>query len=48
MKALSNFHVLTYTSAQADITTAKTIQAAPSEEESCMRTKLIPHNFIFC
>lgn len=45
MKALSNFHVPTYASVQVDITTSKNIQVAPSEEESCMRRKPIPHDY---
>lgn len=50
MKALSNFHVFTYSESDTvntDIITAKVVWAAPSQEESCMRRKLIPHNVIF-
>lgn len=48
MKLLSDFHVLTHTSPQADIKTAKNIQDSHSEEENSVRRKLMPHIFIFC
>jgi len=48
MKTLTNFHVPIYTSVQAVTTMAKNVQAAPSDEENCVRRKLITHDSIFC